>query len=116
MPVGQVEVKYMVFVCDGPGCEKHANYDATPAGEQEAIKDNPWLENVRYVVTRGQKRLAYCGDICEVNAIGANKHVDGPEIQAQANQAQIQALATASQRSQQVTAALKSGAGSIKLA
>lgn len=71
----QMTSQFVTISCDGPGCNKTATFPATQQDRAAAGVENPWLDNARFIQqpTTGQV-FAYCGDICEVNAVTEGKH------------------------------------------
>jgi hypothetical protein len=104
--VGTTQTGFVTITCDGPNCEKNVTFEASQAGEQGALQDNPWLNNLRHVaptgtVVNGQRidrKFTYCSDECEVNAAatGAHNKLEQKRIQtANAQQAELIAKAAA---------------------
>ncbi len=109
-----IQTAFITVTCDGPGCDKNATFEASPAGEHDAIQANTWLKNVRHVAPTGavingqqvNRKYTYCSDVCEAKAIetGAHNQLEQKRIVPATQQQAAQVAAAAAQAAQ-----LKSG-------
>lgn len=81
--------------------------------QEQAIKDNPWMRNIRTIIRGNNEKFTYCSDECEVSGITAGNHnfkepKQVVDIQAGA-QAAIRVAAEAAKRRQGVDAAMRKG-------
>lgn len=111
----QLEMRFIMVTCDGPGCDKSVTYPATQQDKDKAEQENPWLINLRLSST-SQGPFAYCSDVCEVNSITAGKH-NRPEekkvidIQAGAAGLALRQAARMAEEKAKADKAIKEGTG-----
>ena len=98
------------IACDGTGCDKNVSFLATQEGQAAALRDNPWLENIRTIQNPVGMKFTYCSDTCEADGIGKSKH-NKPTIIHQGNAQQVAAAAKAQELAAQAQAAMKQGSG-----
>jgi hypothetical protein len=110
MAVMDTQVRSMT--CDNEGCDKTVTFNMKDA--EAVVKENPWLNNGRFVQTGDRRGFFYCSDVCEINAVGKGTHnipepkkiVDVPGV----NAAQaIKIAAQAAEEAKAGTKALKAG-------
>lgn len=111
---------YVTISCDAPECSKTVTFMATPEGQVEAIKNNPWLNSLRTVVmpdvvpgTNEQRKLGYCSDECETKGIltGTHNKLEPKVIVPPGGQAGVDLAAQAAARAAAATQHLKQGKG-----
>lgn len=102
---------FLTFTCDG-GCGRTVTVLQTDEAFSEAVRENPWLNSFRNVITTpDQRKFGYCSDECEANGIktGSHNKLERAVI-TPGNQNQIELAAKAAANAARATAALKQGA------
>lgn len=105
-----VQTTVISITCDGTGCDKNITFLATQEAQQTALRENPWLENLRTIQSASGQKYTYCSDTCEADGIAKQKHSKPSIIQA-GNTAQVAAAAKAQELAKQATQAAKQGSG-----
>ena len=107
-----IVTSYVTISCDAEGCGKTATFNQTQEAENEAIKDNPWLNTVRFVQTMDKRKVQYCSDACEVLATGQGLHNPlEPKKIVPGNQRDVNLAAQAAETAAKAQAAMKAGTG-----
>lgn len=103
---------FVTITCDAQ-CGKSVTFAQNEQAQNEAVKDNPWLQAIRFVNLPDNRKFGYCSDECEIKGIGTGAHnpvQPKPVIHTGSDQA-IALAAQAQENARKAEAALKAGQG-----
>lgn len=105
-----IVTSFITISCDNKDCQHTVTFPQTQEGEQEALRDNPWMNSLRMVQLVGQenKKFIYCCDECEIKATATGVHNKAVIVTPNAPNA-VQLAAQAAARAQQATQQIKAG-------
>ena len=101
---------FVTIVCDGPNCDKSVTFKQTEEDQKIAEKENLWLGFMRFVNTLDGRKLGYCSDVCEAEAVQAGSH-NKPEPKKifLGNEQEAQLAAQAAAHAAKAQAAIRAG-------